>query len=280
MKKYTFRGTTRFEFEFKDLSEITEKNQGNIGVPHRADFYQIIIIESHNSVQEVDFKKIPVDQRHILFVGKNQVIRFDVSPSYSGKLLLFTDDFFNRTTHDTLLLKETNLFNPFSPNVVIETNAKIHKLLDLIQQEAALRTYAFQENMLRHLLSAFLIEASQISTQNYQYTENRDYLIALQFSNLVEKEYKTINKVKDYTQLMGISAKPLTHSLKSAVGKTPKEFIDDRIILEAKRLLVYSHRSIKEITFELGFDEPTNFSKFFRNNTGKSPADFKSEHIA
>lgn len=280
MKKYTFRSTTRFEFELKDISEITKKKQENVGVPHRADFYQIIIIESHNSVQEVDFKKISVDQKQILFVGKNQVIRFDISSSYSGKLLLFTDDFFNRTTHDTLLLKETNLFNPFSPNVVIETNAKIQKLLDLIQQETALKTYAFQENMLRHLLSAFLIEASQISTQNYQYTENKDYLIALQFSDLVEKEYKNINKVKDYARLMGISVKPLMHSLKSAVGKTPKQFIDDRIILEAKRLLVYGHKSIKEITFELGFDEPTNFSKFFRNHTGKRPAEFKSEHLA
>ena len=74
---------------------------------------------------------------------------------------------------------------------------------------------------------------------------------------------------------MGITARRLQQAVAESVGKTPKQLIDDRLLLEAKRLLVYTNHSIKEIGFQLGFEEPTNFSRFFRKQAGHSPAEFR-----
>ncbi|MCD8186501.1 MAG: helix-turn-helix domain-containing protein [Rikenellaceae bacterium] len=75
--------------------------------------------------------------------------------------------------------------------------------------------------------------------------------------------------------MLGVNEKTLSKEVKALTGKTPKVYIDSRIILEAKRLLSYSNLSAKMIGFELGFDEPTNFTKYFRKHTGTTPARFR-----
>lgn len=279
MEKYDFKGQHTFEFEIKDLGEITHKKPEQTGVPHRTNFYQIVMINSHHTIQEVDFKKITLLENQILFVSKNQVVRFDTQSNYTGKIILFTDVFFKRSDADATLLKETHLFDPFNINTVIETTPKIRMLLDLLEIEATSNPFKFQEKMLYHLFNAFIIEASQNVDQSIPSINNEDHTIALAFFNLIEQHFKTKNKINEYLEIMSVSAKRLVKAIKETTGKTPKQFLDDRMLLEAKRLLVYSDKSIKEIGFELGFEEPTNFSKFFRSQAHKSPVAFRAEHL-
>lgn len=279
MEKYDFKGPHTFEFEIKDLTEITHKKPEQTGVPHRANFYQIIWIDSHHTVQEVDFRKIKLLENQLLFVSKNQVVRFDTQSNYTGKIMLFTDVFFKRSEADATLLKETHLFDPFNMNTVLEATPKMRVLLNLLEIEATSNPFKFQEKMLYHLFNAFIIEASQNVHPNTSFVNNEDHTIALVFFDWVEQHFKTKNKVNDYLEVMPVSAKRLVKAIKKTTGKTPKQFLDDRMLLEAKRLLVYSDKSIKEIGFELGFEEPTNFSKFFRSQAHKSPAAFRAEHL-
>jgi AraC-like DNA-binding protein len=81
--------------------------------------------------------------------------------------------------------------------------------------------------------------------------------------------------VSGYASVMSISERKLNKALTAVLGKTAKELIDERIILEAKRMLAHTNYSIKEIGFELGFDEPTNFIKYFRKQEGKTPVEFR-----
>ena len=73
--------------------------------------------------------------------------------------------------------------------------------------------------------------------------------------------------------------KQLASAVRQAVGMTPKAYLDQRRLLEAKRLLSFSELSIKEVAFKLGFDEPTNFNKFFRKHADLSPGDFRLAQI-
>ena len=95
------------------------------------------------------------------------------------------------------------------------------------------------------------------------------------FRNHLVKNYKKTRNAKDYAQTMNISYKHLNNICKSILGKTAKEFIDDYLILETKRHLASSNISIKELTFKMGFDEPTNFVKFFKKHTQQTPSQFK-----
>ncbi|MGL5912661.1 MAG: AraC family transcriptional regulator [Bacteroidales bacterium] len=277
MKQYTFKTPLLFEFELKDLAEVTQRKQTMSGVPHRTDFYEIIFIESGESVQMLDFAPIQVSKGQILFIGKNQVVRFDTSTSYSGKIALFTDMFFSRVDCEVSRMKLQNLFSPFTGNMPIVANEVLNSLFSLLQQEFNATHDGFQADLIHSLLNAFLIETARQSLNESNISKGKDYAIALQFSKLVEEHYHTLRKVNDYLDIMRITAKPLSKALQSTIGKTPKQYLDERILLEAKRLLVYSNESIKEVSFLLNFDEATNFSKFFREQTGLSPAEFKKQ---
>ena len=280
MKVYSFNANTPFEFEIKELYEITQAKRKISGVPHRANFYQIVWIESGKSVQTVDFNPVEVIGGQILSIAKNQVISFDTSTNYKGQIILFTDLFFNRCECDARFMKQLNLFNPFAGNMPLNVNEKLEILWGMMKNEFQSEQDTFHSNAIHNFLSAFLIEAVRQNTENRTQIHNIEYQTAIRFADLVEQNFTSLRKVNDYLPLMNTTAKPLSKSLQKTIGKTPKQFIDDRILLEAKRLLAYSNESIKEITFLIGFDEPTNFSKFFREQTGISPAEFKKQHLS
>lgn len=282
MNTYDFKTSHSLDFEFEMLSssDVTQKMKTIMGKPHRTGFYQILIVESSRSVQMVDFREVKLNENQALFVGKGQIVRFDNRPDYIFKLILFTDTFFNRTDFDVALIKRNNLFNPFFPEAVLSLEPKSKSILKLIVDVWSSEKYLYKGEMIRYLLSAFLIESMQISSKENQVIAYDDYSLALKFSELVDENFKSLKKVNDYITLMQVSSKSLSASLFRSTGKTPKQFINERLILESKRLLVYSSLSVKEISFELGFEEPTNFSKFFRNYTNQSPAEFKNQQVS
>ncbi|MGL4852117.1 MAG: helix-turn-helix domain-containing protein [Phocaeicola sp.] len=280
MKHYTFNAPLPFELEIKELSEVTQRFQQLSGVPHRTDFYEVVWVQSGESIQMVDFVPIKLVAGQILLIGRNQVVKFDTSQSYEGKIILFTDLFFSRTGCEIQLMKLWNLFNPFTCNTPIVVNNQLKTFFELLIEECSAKHDPFQSDLVYSLLHALLIESARQSMHGIPTTKNQDYATALQFSKLVESHYASWRKVNDYLDEMSITAKPLSKALQAIIGKTPKQYIDERIILEAKRLLVYTTGSVKEISYKLGFEEPTNFSKFFREQTDLTPAEFKKENLA
>ena len=100
------------------------------------------------------------------------------------------------------------------------------------------------------------------------------------FKELVNTHYKTEHPASFYAGELNLSPDHLNRIIKTAIGKTVKDYIQSRIITEAKRLIYFSDLSQKEIGFELGFDEPANFSAFFKKCTGLSPSAFKQSEIS
>jgi AraC-like DNA-binding protein len=97
------------------------------------------------------------------------------------------------------------------------------------------------------------------------------------FKNHLEKHFAKTRNAKEYAEMIGISYNRLNAACKSIAGNTAKAFIDKFIILETKRRLATSDISVKELTYAMGFDEPTNFLKYFKKQTGQSPLQFKKK---
>jgi AraC-like DNA-binding protein len=95
------------------------------------------------------------------------------------------------------------------------------------------------------------------------------------FSSLVEQNYKQGHSVSFYADLLNKSPKTITNLFAQAHYQSPSEIIQERLHLEAVRLLKYTDKSIKEIAFELGYEDLPSFSRFFRNKSGQSPRDFR-----
>lgn len=95
------------------------------------------------------------------------------------------------------------------------------------------------------------------------------------FNVFVETHFRTKHQVSDYAEMLFKSPKTLSNLFKKYNDKTPLTVINERIILEAKRLLLYSEKTAEEISYELGYKEASHFSKFFKKKVGKSPIEFK-----
>jgi AraC-like DNA-binding protein len=99
------------------------------------------------------------------------------------------------------------------------------------------------------------------------------------FRQLLGKNFKERKPVSSYAKDMNITEKRLAQATLHTVGKTPKQLINERLILEAKRLLIHTQQTAKEVGYSLGFEEPTNFIKYFRKHAHCTPIQFKENNL-
>jgi AraC-like DNA-binding protein len=283
IKKFDFKPGLPQEFEIVDLSELYTKSKHILTHLHRADFYHIIWFEDCHVTHWVDFEPIKIKPHALLFLKKDVVHRFDDKEKVKGKVFLFTDSFFCKTESDTKFLRQSILFNDLlevSPVAIQSQSAQFNALLQLMTAEMETANDEFQANILQNLLHNFLLFAEREKLkQNFtpiKKSANLDYVIL--FKDLLEVDFKTQKQVAYYAKKIIISEKRLNQATTKTLGKTPKEIIDDRIVLEAKRILAHTNESIKEIAYHLGFQEPTNFIKYFKKNASVTPTEFREQN--
>jgi len=153
------------------------------------------------------------------------------------------------------------------------------RLLEVIHEEFEIID-TIQEEMLRIVLKKWLIKATRIAKvqNNIVGWSNSKTEVLRQFKILVEKNYKTHHKVSDYAKLLNMSPKTISNQFKILGQESPSVIIQQRIIIEAKRYMLYSNLSIKEIAFKLGFDDASSFSHYFKSRTGVSSKQFKETY--
>jgi AraC family transcriptional activator of pobA len=133
-----------------------------------------------------------------------------------------------------------------------------------------------QRDMLQMMLKRYLILCTRIYKSKMQYPiENRDFDIVREFNFLVETHFKSIHSVTQYAELLHRSPKTISNLFRKFNSKSPLQFIQERKMLEAKRLLTYTTKQIKEIAYDLGFEDIQTFSRFFKRNEGISPSKYK-----
>ncbi|MEM6726816.1 MAG: AraC family transcriptional regulator, partial [Bacteroidota bacterium] len=117
------------------------------------------------------------------------------------------------------------------------------------------------------------------STETVQNDEEHPGVCMIRdFKDLLEQQYRNWHKVGNYAKEIVVTPKHLSSTIKQLTGKTAKEWIQERLTLEAKRLLLHTDLSVKEIAYELGFEEPIYLSAFFKKQAGVSPSAFRKAH--
>ena len=130
--------------------------------------------------------------------------------------------------------------------------------------------------MLQSYLKQFIIHSVRIKKELGSIKDDNESRLFKDFSTLVEQNFKQLHSVTEYANRLGISPKSLTKHLQLLGTIKPSDFIKNRIILEAKRQLIYSDESVKHIAFNLGFNDPAYFTRFFTKAIEKSPLQFKN----
>ena len=279
--KYNFKDGLTHEFELIDSASLYKDHRDLLTEPHRTNFYHIIWFQSGKGTHLIDFKPVKILPNSLVFVGKNKVQRFDPVGDFKAKIILFTDAFFCSSETDTKFLHNTILFNDLFDNAQVRLNKEdsaFSDSLNMIEYELKYDHDSFQHGLLKNLLHNFLLLAERKKrTQGFtEVKKGADLDYTLLFKDLLEAKYRKIKQVAFYAKELNVTEKRLNHATSKILGITPKGMIDQRILLEAKRLLSHTNQSIKEIGFELGFEDIQSFSRFFKNKQGTSPKEFRN----
>lgn len=282
IKKYKFKVGLANEFEILNLGELYRKSAHLLTKPHRTSFYHIVWFQKGQTSHLVDFNLIDVKPNSLLFLNKDVVHSFHRKGELAGVVILFTDDFFCQTEEDVKVLQNSILFNDLFTvsQIQIGDEAKMFTdLLNLMNTELEKEKDIFQPVILKNLLYNFLLLAERKRrTQDFiEVKKSVELDFVMKFRDLLEQNYRSQKHVSEYAKQIFITEKRLNQATSKILGKTPKEIIDDRVLLEAKRLLAHTHESVKEIGYTLGFEEPTNFIKYFRKHNHLTPVEFREK---
>ncbi|WP_430906570.1 helix-turn-helix domain-containing protein [Maribacter sp. 2-571] len=244
-------------------------------------FYKILWAKERDTTIIVDGYRMELLKNQVVFCTPLNIMELTKG---SGLLaIVFNREFYCIRDHDQEVSCYGFLFFGSSlPPVVSlsEKEIKSFEALFFMFREEFETKDSIQGEMLRVLLKRMLIKATRMIKKDQHATplQTPQYDLVRQYHVLVEQHFKEKHTVSDYAELLFKSPKTLSNLFKKTGDSAPLKIINERIMLEAKRLLFYSDKTAEEIGYELGFNEAAHFSKFFKNQTGVPPATFKKKH--
>ena len=274
------------DFVLKSMQEVWERNGGKQDVPHRHNYYTVLFVKRGEGVHYIDFEKYTITDMTLFFVSPDQVHQVLAESSSEGYVLLFTREFLLKHMIPESLITNIGLFSSIYniPPIVMcaESLVRLTQFMESMMQ-AYKADDLFSKEAISAWLKLFFIETNKYASHlpdELLKVNPKSKDIVKDFKLLLEQNYRQWHKVSDYADKLMVSPDYLNSLIKESVGKTAKEFIQNRIILEAKRLGVHTSLSSKAISYEIGFDDPAHFSKFFKTLTNTSFSDFRMEIAA
>lgn len=228
----------------------------------------------------IDGERIPLERDQMICLTPLQNPELDeLTGDYY--LLLFNREFYCIHENDHEVSCEGLLFWGSSELPVIqldeEERPKFETLFQVLIDEMSTKD-RIQGEMLRMLLKRLIIKGTRLARKQLfpESVGNKQTELIRQFNILVEQHFREYHQVSDYADMLYKSPKTLSNVFAEAGHKAPLEMIHYRIALEAKRLLKKTDKFAKEIAYELGFEEPAHFSRFFKKETGMAPSAFRN----
>lgn len=251
--------------------------------PHRIQFYSILFILEGSGRHFIDFKSYDYQRGSIIFISPEQVHRFEWNDDRAAYFLNFTKNFLEKSSLGSNLMQQLSLYNYhlYSPVLQLEEDQLIPfiELVLRIKDEYEAPADFFTEEIIQSSLKIFLGMAERIRKKNRAAQKTSKYHNEfLQFQQLLQAHLLSNRQVKFYADAMTISTKKLNRITQEIMQQPAKTYIHELAVMEMKRLLMNTSLSIKEIAFKTGFEEPTNFVKYFRKLTGLTPVSFRKQY--
>lgn len=276
-----------FEDHYKrlGLETYSEKNLESFkGDQFRTDI-KVLFVPSGYEVT-IDFNHYKINKPSLFFLTNQHL---NIQKGKDELLFLFYNrDFYCIQIHDKEVACDGLLFHnvfeiPFVELDQSETTL-IKDLFQNIKDELKWKDSSAEE-MIRTYVKQIIIRATRKwKKQNLDNDTLKipgsELDIFRDFSRHLEIHFREKHHVADYAELLHMAPKTLTHKFKNLNLDSPNQFIINRILLEAKRLLFYTDKPVKEIAYDLGYEDPAYFNRLFTNKTGNTPANFKKNYIS
>lgn len=237
----------------------------------------------------VDDNQIAVDHK-LYHIGKHEIValtefnQVDLSQLRNVRVITFNKQFYCIINHDSEVSCKGVLFFGASHVPIMRVPDKELEHLELIWRmfEMEFRSQDhLQLESLQSILKRFIIMCTRIYKRQSQMDQLSDTQVDIvrEYNYLVEQHFRSIHTVAEYAEMLNKTPKTLSNLFAKISERTPSQFIKQRRMLEAKRLLRYTDKAIKEIAYEIGFDDIQRFSRFFKSQEGQSPKSFREASI-
>jgi AraC-like DNA-binding protein len=273
----------KLDLEILRMADLRARVKGaHLQRVHRIEFYMLICVTEGECEHVIDFKRVTGKQGSLFMLQPSQAEQFDLSHDWDGWLILFRPEFLFAYSH----IERPDNFDIASVLQALPEHFILHEpeyritinTITQMAEDSKRKTTTSELNaLMRYQLSALVLRLGMAHRHHLHQGDASpvDIRRFMMFKKIVEQKFMIWHKVQDYAGVLECSEKSVNRATYEVIGVTPKKFIANRINLEAKRLLAHTALRISSISERLGFDEPTNFIKFFKRESGCTPAEFR-----
>jgi AraC family transcriptional activator of pobA len=253
--------------------ELESIDEDEVREPHRHAYHELIWVREGSGRHLIDGEPVDFGPRTLTLIAKGQVHQFERADRVSGVVVRFDDEW--------LAGSRRWLFSGGSCselNVPEDDAPRFDALLELLREEVEQSARPESAELRRHLLSAALLWAQRWREAQLEGggATSADVQLQQRFLETLERDFENSHEAAHYAAELGVTTGTLSRTLMRLGGRTTKQLILDRVLLEAARLLRFSDLSIKEIAARLGFPDQFAFSKAFKRQRGEAPLDFRN----
>ncbi|NIJ52924.1 helix-turn-helix domain-containing protein [Dyadobacter arcticus] len=258
--------------------EGVRPHQSELLVPHKKEYYMFVLARRGGSRHWVDMTPYETRDNTLYFFGPNQVIVKEEPKCMWGTALAFDKEYL--ALHDNASLARLPIVrNEQNACELVLSEADIaftEDMLAKIQKEFN-QPGEWQQRMITAYLTVLVTYLSRLYSEQYEsMMTSSDSSFLNKYQAAIEEHFREIHQVSEYAALLYVSPGHLRDVVKAQSGKPAITHIQERMVLEARRMLFHTEYSLKEIGFDLGFSDASYFSRFFKRETGATPAEYRA----
>lgn len=283
IEPFLYHDNSTLNINCKSLKDLLKLRSHQLTLPHKISFYAIHLFEKGNGIHSLDHHHLKILPKHILIATENQINQFHEPLDCSGKILIFTENFFCLNDYHFQFLYNSSLLNNIDGLTYFDVSSRYDELLmlfKLIEQELMAVYHTNQKQILNnYLFNILLILENLYKPQNKNLNIQHERLIVSKFKSFVKSNINKEFTIKKYALILGFSIRSIENAFKKVENKTPYNWISEHLILQIKRDLIYKNLQIDEIAYQLGFKESNHLIKFFKKHTGITPLQFRKSYF-
>lgn len=279
IKQIDFNSDEEFEIDIIDLAELQQRTAGlshDPTQPHRVSFNLLIYIEQGQGHHFIDFEYYPFNAGSFIFVHKDQVHAFDFKQTITGKAILFTAAFIDAIQaninltgflYDYLTQRYQPVVIPNAMLLSSTTQLLTEMLVESVREDRS-------SVVLMLLFSSLYLMLERERPQQVSALTATQSTILTRFIMLLTENPKSITDATDYALQLHTTYKTLNQICKRASSMTAKQFIDAYRMVEIKRSLILESKQVQQVAYDFGFDDTSNFVKYFKTQAQMTPLQF------
>lgn len=270
------------ELVVANLREFLD-NHRDIRFPHRHDFFQIVLITMEGGWHSIDFRNYEAVKGQVYCMAPGQIHTWNFDENADGFLINFNETFFTSICHDPNFIVDFPLFHQWNESSVNQLEGSVFEEIERLFRQMSEEFNHFRDyriDLLRGLLLTLLVHLSRaLPASDTEARHQNNTELIRQFDRLISQHFREKRLPREYAELMFITPNHLNAVTNNLLGKSAGELIRNRILLEAKRMLVNSDLMVSQIAEYLNFEDYAYFTRFFKKYTGITPEGFRQANI-